>query len=211
MKGLNLVIFIAIAIVTTSCGSLIPANQAKTNYLPIDRSYYAESSIINKTLFEENKANEASQVKVKKEKTAIEELNDIHAFAMASFVTGILSEAESYLGVPYRYGGTSRSGIDCSAFVQRVFEIFDQDLPRISSAQAKEGHPVSKDELRAGDLIFFATNGGSRVSHVGIVHNVSDQGDVEFIHASTSKGVIVSPLSDAYWSKRYLYAKRLID
>ncbi|MDD3458206.1 MAG: NlpC/P60 family protein [Weeksellaceae bacterium] len=211
MRGLNFVILIVISVLTTSCGSLISASHAKSNYTPIDRTYYAESSIINKTLFEENKAKEVKQVKVKKEKTAIEELNDIHMLAMNSFVTNILSEAESYLGVPYRYGGTTRKGIDCSAFVQTVFQIFDHNLPRVSAAQAKEGHLVGLDELRAGDLVFFATNGGKRVSHVGIVHNVDEKGQVEFIHASTSRGVIVTPLSDSYWSKRYLYAKRIID
>lgn len=211
MRVISAAVFVLTAVLTASCGSMISVSQSKSEYLPIDRSYYNQSSIINKALFAENKSIEVKQVKVKKEKTAIEELNEIHTFAMNSFVTGILSEAESYLGVPYRYGGTTRSGIDCSAFVQHVFQIFDHDLPRVSAAQAKEGRPVSKDELRAGDLVFFATGGGSRVSHVGIVHNVSDQGEVEFIHASTSKGVIVTPLSDSYWSKRYLYAKRLID
>ena len=142
---------------------------------------------------------------------AIEELNNIHMMAMNSFVSQILSEAETYLGVPYRYGGTTRRGIDCSAFVQSVFQLFNHELPRVSAAQAKEGRLVSTEELRAGDLLFFATNGGSRVSHVGIVHNVSDEGDVEFIHASTSQGVTVTPLSNSYWSKRYLYAKRIID
>lgn len=211
MKGINLIIFVFVAILTTSCGTMLSTSQAKTNFLPIDRTYYSESSIINKSLYEENKAKEVKQVKLKTEKTAIEELNEIHTRTMNSFVSSILSEAESYLGVPYRYGGSSRSGIDCSAFVQHVFQIFDHELPRVSAAQAKEGHLVSKDELRAGDLIFFATGGGARVTHVGIVHNVSDEGNVEFIHASTSKGVIVTPLSDSYWSKRYLYGKRIFD
>lgn len=211
MKGINLIIFSVIAVLTTSCGSMISTSQARTSFLPIDRTYYSESSIINKSFYEENKAKEVKTVHLKKEKTAIEELNEIHSRTMNSFVFSILSEAESYLGVPYRYGGSTRSGIDCSAFVQHVFQIFDHDLPRVSAAQAKEGHMVSKDELRAGDLVFFATNGGSRVTHVGIVHNVSDEGKVEFIHASTSKGVTVTPLSDSYWSKRYLYGKRIID
>lgn len=211
MNRINLLIFAVIAVLTTSCGTLIPTTQTTSSFLPIDRSYYSESSIINKTLYEENKAKEVKTVKLKKEKTALEELNEIHNNAMNSFVSSILSEAESYLGVPYRYGGSSRSGIDCSSFVQSVFKIFDHDLPRVSSAQAQAGHQISMDEIRAGDLIFFATNGGRRVSHVGIVHNVSDKGEVEFIHASTSKGVIVTSLTDSYWSKRYLYAKRIID
>lgn len=211
MKGVNILIILTISILTTSCGSLISTTQAKSSYVPIERSYYTQSSIINKKLYAENKSEEVKSVKVQPEKSAIEELTEIHNMAMNSFVTQILSEAETYLGTPYRFGGTSRNGIDCSAFVQSVFQMFNHELPRVSAAQAKEGHVVSKEELRAGDLVFFATNGGSRVSHVGIVHNVSDEGEIEFIHASTSQGVTVSPLSQAYWSKRYLYAKRIID
>ena len=211
MKGINLLAVIIISIVSTSCSSLISTNQAKSSYVPLERSYYTQSTIINKKLYSDNKSEEIKAVKVETQKTAIQELNDIHQMAMNSFVTQILSEAESYLGTPYRFGGTTRNGIDCSAFVQSVFQMFNQELPRVSAAQAKEGHVVSKDELRAGDLIFFATNGGARVSHVGIVHNVSDEGEIEFIHASTSQGVIVTPLSTDYWSKRFLYAKRIID
>lgn len=211
MKVINLAIIAVIAIFTTSCSTLVSTNQAKSSFVPLERSYYTQSTIINKKLFAENKSNEVATVKVKPAKTAIEELNDIHMMAMNSFVTQILSEAESYLGVPYRFGGTTRKGIDCSAFVQSVFQMFNHELPRVSAAQAKEGEIVHKENMRAGDLVFFATNGGSRVSHVGIVHNVSDDGEIEFIHASTSQGVIVTPLSSDYWSKRFLYAKRIID
>ena len=211
MRGLTILTILLFSIFLTSCGSMISTTQAKSSYVPLERSYYTQSSIINKKLFADNKSEEVKTVKVQPEKSAIEELNEIHTMAMNSFVTQILSEAETYLGTPYRYGGTSRNGIDCSAFVQSVFQMFNHELPRVSAAQAKEGHVVSKEEIRAGELLFFATNGGSRVSHVGIVHNVSDEGEIEFIHASTSQGVTVSPLSMAYWSKRYLYAKRIID
>lgn len=211
MKGINFFLILIISITATSCGTLISTDQAKSSYTPIDRSYYTQSSIINKTIFADHKETEIKAVSPKREKTAIEELTSIHKMVTNSFVTQILSEAESYLGVPYRYGGTTRSGIDCSAFVQRVFELFEHELPRVSAAQAKEGHLVSNEELRAGDLLFFAQSSRGRISHVGIVHNVSDEGEVEFIHASTSQGVTVTPLSNSYWAKRYMYAKRIID
>ncbi|MDD3772018.1 MAG: C40 family peptidase [Weeksellaceae bacterium] len=212
MKGINLLIIVSISILTTSCGTLISANQPKSDYPVLERSYYAQTSILNKKLYSENKIKEVKSTSSdSKVPNTLDELKDIHKIVLGSFVYQILSEAESYLGTPYRYGGTTRKGIDCSSFVQSVFQIFDYELPRISAAQAKEGRLVSNDELRAGDLVFFATSGKGRVSHVGIVHNVSDEGEVEFIHASTSQGVIVTPLSSAYWSKRYLYAKRIID
>ena len=211
MRGINTLIFIVCGIFATSCSSLVSTSSAKSDYIPLERSYYTQGSIINKQLFAERKAEEVKTVKVEREKTAIEELNEIHEMTMSSFVSKILSEAETYLGTPYRFGGTSRSGIDCSAFVQRVFEIFDYQLPRVSSAQAKEGTEIPKEELRAGDFVFFSTTGRGRVSHVGIVHSVREDGEIEFIHASTSQGVTVTPLSDSYWSKRFLYAKRILD
>ncbi len=121
----------------------------------------------------------------------------------------ILSTAKTYLGTPYRYGGMTRSGIDCSAFVQKAFGPHDISLPRVSKDQAKKGRYVSQSQLEKGDLVFFATQGGGRVSHVGIVIKPNGRNS-SFIHASSSKGVIVSKLSNSYWSKRYLHARRII-
>ncbi|MFA5618834.1 MAG: NlpC/P60 family protein [Weeksellaceae bacterium] len=211
MKGATIFTILIFSIFTASCSTFMSTAQMDSDFSPGERSYYNQSSIINKALFAENKNKEVKPAKPKREKSAIEELNEIHQLTLNTFVTHILSEAESYIGVPYRYGGTTRRGIDCSAFVQNVFQIFNQELPRVSAAQAKEGYPVSKEEVRAGDLVFFATHGRGRVSHVGIVHNVNDEGEIEFIHASTSRGVIVTSLNDTYWSKRFLYAKRILD
>jgi len=211
MRSLIIISGIIIALFTTSCSSLISTSAAKNNYIPSERSYFAQSSIINKQLYAERKAEEVKPVKIEREKTAIEELNEIHDLALNSFVNQVLSEAETYLGTPYRYGGSTKLGIDCSSFVQQVFEIFDYDLPRVSAAQAKEGTEINKDEIKTGDLLFFSTSGKGRVSHVGIVHSIREDGEIEFIHASTSQGVIVTPLSDNYWGKRYLYAKRILN
>lgn len=211
MRSLIIISIIIGVFFTTSCSSLVSTANAKNNYIPLERSYYAESSIINKQLYVERKNEEVKTVRIERDKSAIEELNEIHDMALNSFVNQILSEAESYLGTPYRYGGTTKRGIDCSSFVQQVFELFDYELPRVSAAQAKEGVEISKDEIKTGDLLFFSTSGRGRVSHVGIVHSIREDGEIEFIHASTSQGVIVTPLSDSYWSKRYLYAKRILQ
>lgn len=128
-----------------------------------------------------------------------------------SKMDGLLAEAESYLGTPYRYGGTTRRGIDCSAFVLSVFgTAMGMSLPRVAAAQAQEGERVSKEDLRKGDLLFFS-RGGGRISHVGIVHDIDENGEVQFIHASTSRGVMISPLTDKYWGPKYRFAKRIID
>ncbi|MDO4224530.1 MAG: NlpC/P60 family protein [Bergeyella zoohelcum] len=123
----------------------------------------------------------------------------------------LMAEAESYLGTPYRYGGMSRNGIDCSAFVLSVFGVaMGMDLPRVASSQATQGEGVSRSELKKGDLVFFS-QGRGRISHVGIVHNIDENGEVHFIHSSTSKGVMISPLSDRYWGPKFRFAKRIIN
>ncbi|MBV8532093.1 MAG: C40 family peptidase [Candidatus Eremiobacteraeota bacterium] len=107
-----------------------------------------------------------------------------------------------FLGVPYVFGGTSSSGFDCSGFVQHVFAMLGIDLPRTADAQFDAGRPASGGP-RPGDLVFFDTYGG--VSHVGIY-----LGRGRFVHASSSRGVMVSRLSESYWASRYVGAKRLL-
>ncbi len=121
----------------------------------------------------------------------------------------VIEEAKTYLGTPYRFGGTTRRGIDCSAFTQSVYRANDIELPRVARLQAHQGSSVSLGELQKGDLLFFITR-GSYISHVGIVESITPEGEVKFIHASSSQGVTISSLSNSYWSRRYRYAKRVI-
>ncbi|KMQ61670.1 hydrolase Nlp/P60 [Chryseobacterium angstadtii] len=122
----------------------------------------------------------------------------------------ILKDAEKYLGTPYKFGGNTSSGFDCSGFTVKVFEENDFSLPRRSADQADAGQKIDIKEVKPGDLLFFATAGGSRVSHVGIVHDIGADGEVKFIHASTSKGVMISSLNEKYWNKAYLHAQRVL-
>ncbi|MCD1115315.1 C40 family peptidase [Chryseobacterium turcicum] len=125
-------------------------------------------------------------------------------------IDNILSEASTYLGTPYRYGGMTRNGIDCSAFVLSVFgAAAGLTLPRVAASQSQEGEAIDKENLQKGDLIFFSH--GKRISHVGIVESVTEEGEVKFIHAATSKGVMVSSLNDSYWGPKYRFAKRVIN
>ena len=125
-------------------------------------------------------------------------------------VQNILKDAEKYLGTPYKFGGNTAAGFDCSGFTTKVFAENDFSLPRRSADQATTGKRIDLREVKPGDLLFFATSGGSRVSHVGIVHDVSRDGDIKFIHASTSKGVIISSISEKYWTNAYLHATRVL-
>jgi lipoprotein Spr len=133
-----------------------------------------------------------------------------NAIKHSNTIDNILSEAESYLGTPYRFGGTSRSGIDCSAFVLSVFgAAAGMNLPRVAAEQSLEGDSVERTQLQKGDLVFFS-HGGRRISHVGIVEDVTPEGEVKFIHAATSKGVMVSSLDDNYWGPKFKFAKRIV-
>jgi cell wall-associated NlpC family hydrolase len=125
-------------------------------------------------------------------------------------VKDILHDAEKYLGTPYKFGGNSSSGFDCSGLTTKVFDDNGLKLPRRSADQANAGKNIDVEEIKPGDLLFFATAGGSKVSHVGIVHTIENNGEIKFIHASTSKGVIISSLNEKYWNKAYLHAQRVL-
>ncbi|MEK3732713.1 MULTISPECIES: C40 family peptidase [Paenibacillus] len=109
------------------------------------------------------------------------------------------------IGVSYKSGGTTTQGFDCSGFTTYIFKKLGITLPRTSAAQYKVGTAVSKSDLKPGDLVFFNTSGRG-VSHVGIY-----VGDGKFAHSSSSRGVIVSPLSQDYYAKRYVGAKRVMS
>ena len=125
-------------------------------------------------------------------------------------IKDILKDAEKYLGAPYKYGGNTSSGFDCSGFTVKVFNENNSQLPRRSEDQSNAGKSINIKEAKPGDLIFFATSGGSKVTHVVIVHDIENSGEVKFIHASTSKGVIISSLNEKYWNKAYLFARRVL-
>lgn len=193
----------------TSCSSLTSVSEVKEyssrSFVPQTRLMETQTKLINK------RANlEVEPVNTKEESSSMVLLNSVLDETNNLFTEFLLKEAETYIGTPYRYGGTTRNGIDCSAFVRNVFETFNKNLPRVSADQAREGFTVSTSEAKEGDLVFFATRGRGRVSHVGIVHGRNKDGVLEFIHSSTSKGVIVSSLNDRYWGPKFLYVKRVL-
>ena len=114
-------------------------------------------------------------------------------------------EFSHWQGTPYRFGGDSKKGIDCSALVQHIYrDSFNISLPRTTQTQVNKGVFVYRNKLQVGDLVFFKTGHNSR--HVGIY-----MGNDEFIHVSTSKGVITSSLNNVYWKPRYWQAKRILE
>lgn len=135
-------------------------------------------------------------------------LNNVSPSRSGNLIDGgrIIEFASRYLGTPYRYGGSSPGGFDCSGFVYYVFGQFGISLPRTAADQFQNGIPVNRDELLAGDLVFFSCYSRG-IDHVGIY-----VGDGRFIHSSSprSGGVIYSSLNESYYARSYAGAKRIL-
>jgi len=119
----------------------------------------------------------------------------------------LVKVAKSFMGAPYKYGGNTLRGLDCSAYVKKIYEIFDVELPRSAREQYMVGNRISREELSVGDLVFFKTRRYAKYpTHVGIFI-----GDGNFIHASSGKsrlGVKIDTLSSGYYSGAYIGATR---
>ncbi len=112
---------------------------------------------------------------------------------------------KEWKGVKYRFGGNSKRGIDCSAFIQKAYKkTLNIKIPRTTLQQSKKGRKIQKSQLKLGDLVFFKTGRNSR--HVGIYIE-----DGKFMHASTKKGVTISRLNNVYFNKHYWKSKRILD
>ena len=124
----------------------------------------------------------------------------------------VLSVAKSYIGTPYKWGGTSRSGMDCSGLVCTAYASVGMKLPRTVVDQAKLGKSVEMSELRRGDLVIFRIKRKKqgRVWHTGIVTEVVSKDKILFVHASSSKGVTISNLMSDYYQKWYKKSRRLL-
>ena len=123
-------------------------------------------------------------------------------------LAAVIDAARSYQGTPYLYGGTTRLGLDCSGLLQLSFGEAGVTIPRSSNEQAGWGEPVKSTDLQPGDLVFFGASPGSRtITHVGLV-TVADSEGVDFIHASTSLGVVENSLESDYYLSRFIRAVR---
>lgn len=122
---------------------------------------------------------------------------------------GLIKEAEKHIGTPYKYGGITTKGFDCSGFTQFVFSKNGYVIPRTASAQATSYEKVKISDAQTGDLVFFGRN-KNEISHVGIVYSNTDEG-LRMIHASSSRGVMISNVDkDPYWNPKLQYAVKIV-
>ncbi|MEN2994773.1 MAG: LysM peptidoglycan-binding domain-containing protein [Thermodesulfovibrio sp.] len=147
----------------------------------------------------------STKLDIEEKKEEIEQIKASEDLSQMSITERILLFAKKMLHLPYRFGGNSFNGLDCSFFVKKVYSMVGIELPRSAREQFTLGVPVKKDELQPGDLVFFRTY-AKFPSHVGIY-----LGDNLFIHASTrSKKVTIDSLETPYYLSRYIGAKRIL-
>lgn len=122
----------------------------------------------------------------------------------------IVATALKYKGTRYKYGGTTKKGMDCSGLMYVAFKTHQVLLPRVSYEQAKRGKKISKSSAKKGDLLFFRTNKNKkRINHVGLVVETK-KGVIKFIHSTTSRGVLISSLDERYWKNAFAEARRVL-
>ncbi len=197
-------------------GFILSLQSCATNYVVAEPSLYMSSYKLDKKNLGESK--KTTLKSFDKEKYVLNEVlkrldnkKELETLVKKNnLVESLIGEAKTFLGTPYRYGGVSRRGIDCSAFVRSAYKnSLGIQLPRVAASQATKGVKVRKNELKKGDLIFFANR--RRISHVGIVERVTENGEIYFIHASSSKGVTITLLNKSrYWQRRFRFGKRIL-
>lgn len=189
---------------------------ASLNEKGLEAYYFAHESGLYKVRFGNFRSRNAAQIKAQSLVAAqiIDEYYIVspdeytvsrkYSYGIGYLRNEIVSTAKSFIGMPYSWGGSSpEEGFDCSGLTTAVYQLIGLDLPHSSKIQYRLGNPVKKGRLLQGDLVFFATSGGRRVSHVGIYI-----GDNEFIHApGQNKQIRTDSLSNTYFAKRYVGAR----
>ena len=173
-------------------------------FLLIILLFFCLSSCKSKKRVVTKKSKSSKTVKATKTNHASSTINYSEA------VKKVVDNAKQFDGVRYKYGGTTKKGMDCSGLVYKSFKLENIAIPRTTAGLSKTGNWVDIKEVQQGDLLFFATKKKSRsINHVGIVTD-SRVGNVEFIHASTSNGVMISNLAERYWYFAFVQARRIL-
>lgn len=179
-------------------------NGLKKNRLKVGQILYVPAQEEEVALKEEKPVQDEKTIKDERPVTEESAAAKVEDGESTSLTDRLLASARELIGVPYRFGGNTLKGIDCSAYVKKVFAMFNVELPRSAREQFHVGNKIKKNDLMPGDVVFFRTY-ARYPSHVGIFI-----GDDKFIHASSKdKKVSISSLTEPYYSKRFIGAKRI--
>ena len=146
-----------------------------------------------------------------KGKTVTKKLTKYAPKETTAKVDKVITTARSYLGINYKFGGTTRNGLDCSGLMFCTFKSVDITLPRTSTEQSKIGKPIKLNDVQEGDLVFFTDKkGSSTITHVGMITRVEDAKTIKFIHASTKQGVVEENIFASYYLPFFVKAVRVL-
>lgn len=146
----------------------------------------------------------------RKEEEKLSENGAAPTWTKTALASKVVKNARKFEGTRYKYGGTSRRGMDCSGLIYTSFLEEDIAMPRTARAMSLRGERLFLKEVDQGDLLFFQTNKNRKViNHVGLVVNVQNR-EIFFIHSTTSAGVIISSLSESYWQNNFVMARRIL-
>jgi probable lipoprotein NlpC len=119
----------------------------------------------------------------------------------------LVNKCQNYLGTPYKFGGTTKEGMDCSGLIFTAFKEIGEEIPRVSYKQAEFFEEIKEDEIKIGDLVYFKVNSG-RINHTGIISRIENREEIYFLHASTSAGVREDNLLSKYWKSKFVKVTR---
>ena len=202
---LSAVLLVLFIIAGCSSSSELSKNDSKKfKKKGVDEYSNSTELVATNTLKEKSSINKGSLESIS---SSIAGFMDAPEFSSSVDKDEVMYKVIEYLNTPYRYGGNSKNGIDCSAFVQTVmYQSLGISIPRTSYEQSNVGEDVSLEDLKFGDLVFFNTRGRGRVSHVGIYLS-----DGYFVHSGSRTGVAIASLNSDYYSRTFLKAKRVIE
>ncbi len=211
MRFLKVILLFLFVVLFSSCAERYSSRKRTGNRVEEQEGVSRKKSqpVIARTSHEQKNRKQKTDELMSEKEAVAEKVTAKTAFYAASEQQQlVLDTALSYLGSPYKYGGTTRAGFDCSGFVSAAFQPLEISLHRSSHEMANQGKHVDLKNVQVGDLLFFVTGKNKRISHVGIV--VENEKEIKFIHSSTSRGVIISSMNEGYWSKAYRKARRVM-
>jgi lipoprotein Spr len=203
---LSLLLTLVVMIAGCSSSSELSKKESDKNLKKKGINDYKNSTelVATNTLKEKSSINKGSLETIS---SSIAGFMDSPEFSSSVDKDEVMYKVIEFLNTPYRWGGTSKSGIDCSAFVQTVmYQALGISIPRTSIMQSGVGEDVAREELKFGDLVFFDTRRRGRVSHVGIYLS-----DGYFVHSGSRTGVAIASLDSDYYSRTFLKAKRVTE